>query len=210
MLPAFLITFRESIEAALIISLIMGMAVSLREENKINIIIGGVVSALLCTVAVSAITTNIGYSLEKILNGNNEILYDGLIQIGSGIFILWTIFSLHKYFIISKAHLVKKIKQTLVGHEERNLFMLVFILIFKEGLEVALFLSAVYLTASPADVIIGMVWAILATIILGLIVYKTETKIPVRYAFKITSAILIVISAFFIIKGLMEISEVFL
>lgn len=210
MLPAFLITFREAVEAGLIISLILGMMKSLKGENQAGIVWRGTMTAVLATLLILLGTSILGYRLENILNGRNEILYEGIINIGSGLFILWTAFSLHKFFILSKARIAANLKKTLELNEERSLFWLVFILIFKEGLEVVLFLSSVYLTTRPQDVISGVVLAIISALFFATVVYKTETKIPVWYAYRITGAILIIASGAFIIKGLMEISELFL
>jgi high-affinity iron transporter len=207
MLSAFIITFREAVEAALIISLILGMMKTIRGESQVMIVWRGTITAVLTTLLILLGISVFGYRLENLLTGRNEILYEGVIQIGSAIFLLWTVFSLHKYFILRKGHLVASIKKTLASNEEKSLFWLVFILIFKEGLEVVLFLSSVYLTSKPQEVISGTVLALLSTLFFASIVYKTETKIPVWYAYRITSAILIIASAAFIIKGLMEISE---
>ena len=207
MLSAFIITFREAVEAALIISLILGMMKTIRWESQVMIVWRGTITAVLTTLLILLGISVFGYRLENLLTGRNEILYEGVIQIGSAIFLLWTVFSLHKYFILRKGHLVASIKKTLASNEEKSLFWLVFILIFKEGLEVVLFLSSVYLTSKPQEVISGTVLALLSTLFFASIVYKTETKIPVWYAYRITSAILIIASAAFIIKGLMEISE---
>ena len=156
MLPSFLITIREVIEASLIVATILGILVKLGMKNKIRTVWYATASALGLCLLLLAAASIAGLRIQELYTGRTEELIEGVLMIISALFITWAVFFLHKYFAQYKTHLLSKIKSSVEMGKQSGLFMLVFTAVFREGFEIVLFLSTIYLSSNPGDIFIKL------------------------------------------------------
>ncbi len=208
MLPSFLITFREVIEASLIVATILGILVKLGKTNGIKTVWLASGFAAFLSILLLGIGSLLGLKVQELYIGKVEELIEGILMITSAVFITWAVFFLHKYFSQYKVHLLKKIKETVEKEEQRGLFILVFTAVFREGFEIVLFLSTIYFSSNPQSIFTGFIGGAMGGLIVSLALFTATLRLPVFYAFRMTSILLILFAAGLLMRGVHEFAEV--
>lgn len=208
MLPAFLITFREVIEASLIVATILGILVKLNQTKGIKTVWYATGLATLFSVFLLVGGSLLGLKVQELYSGKTEEMIEGIFMITSAIFITWAVFFLHKYFSKYKVHLLKKIKQTVETEEQKGLFILVFTAVFREGFEIVLFLSTIYLSSNPQNIFTGFVGGTVGGLLVSFALFGATLRMPVYLAFRTTSILLILFAAGLLARGVHEFAEV--
>src|SRR3990167_6722628 len=207
MLPSFLITFREVIEASLIVATILGILIKLKHNKSIRTVWTATLFAIILSVLLLAIGSLFGLKIQEIYSGKIEETIEGILMITSSIFITWAVFFLHKYFARYKVLLIKKIKNSLEGKEQKGLFLLVFTAVFREGFEIVLFLTTIFFSSSPQSIFLGFSGGLIAGLIVSFAFFSATLKLPVYIAFRTTSMLLIFFSAGLLARGVHEFAE---
>lgn len=207
MLPSFLITFREVIEASLIVATILGILVKLKRKESIKTVWLATIYAMSLSVLLLGMGSIAGFKMQEIYSGPTEQLIEGVLMVTSAIFITWAVFFLHNYFGRYKTLLLTKIKSTVEGNQEKGLFGLVFLAVFREGFEVVLFLTTIYLSDNPANIFSGFILGTVTALIVSLGLFMGTLKLPVFYAFRVTSLLLILFAGGLLVRGIHEFAE---
>lgn len=207
MLPAFLITFREVIEASLIVATILGILVKLKQIKGIKTVWMATGSATFVSVLLLGIGSLLGLEVQKIYSGKTEEFIEGLLMIISAVFITYAVFFLHKYFSRYKVRLLQKVKDTVEKEEQRGLFILVFTAVFREGFEIVLFLSTIYFSSNPQQIFTGFAGGLIGGLIISFALFSATLRMPVYYAFRISSILLILFAAGLLARGVHEFAE---
>lgn len=208
MLPAFLITFREVIEASLIVATILGILRRLNQTKGIKAVWFATISAFLFSLFLLLVGSLFGLKVQELYSGRTEELIEGSLMMISALFITWAVFFLHKYFGIYKAHLLQKIKSSVEVEEQRGLFALTFAAVFREGFEIVLFLTTIYFSSSPQSIMSGFFSGAIAALIVSFGLFTATLKLPLFYAFRVTSMLLILFAAGLLARGTHEFAEV--
>lgn len=207
MLPAFLITFREVIEATLIVATILGILVKLNQKQAVKTVWLATLAASIVSILLLGIGSLIGLRVNELFE-EHEPYIEGSLMIVSAVFITWAVFFLHKYFARYKTRLLQKIKTTVEQEEQRGLFALVFTAVFREGFEIVLFLSTVYFSSSPQTIFAGFMFGTAGALLISFGLFTATLRLPVFYAFRITSILLILFAAGLLARGVHEFAEV--
>ena len=123
MIPSLLITFREVIEASLIVATILGILYKLKQTKGIRTVWLATASAALVSIGLLTIGSLAGIEVREMWE-ENETFIEGELMIVSAAFISWAVFFLHKYFAQYKTKLLTKIKKTVENEEQKGLFVL--------------------------------------------------------------------------------------
>jgi len=207
MLPSFLITFREVIEASLIVATILGILTKLGQKKEIKTVWLATAVAALTSAALLAIGSIFGLKVQHLYK-SNEPFIEGSLMIISAIFITWAVFFLHNYFGRYKTHLLQKLQKTAELQQQRGLFVLVFTAVFREGFEIVLFLSTIYFSSNPQDIFGGFVLGATGAILVCFGLFTATIHMPVFYAFRATSILLILFAGNLLSRGTHEFAEV--
>lgn len=208
MLPAFLITFREVIEASLIVATILGILTKLNHRKSIKTVWVATIGAATLSIVLLILGSFAGIKIQELFEGKVEQLFEGTFMVISAIFITWAVFVLHNYFATYKTHLLAKIKQT-VEHpkQQKGLFILAFTAVFREGFEIVLFLSTIFLSDNPVSIFAGFAGGALSGILISIALFTATLRLPVYYAFRTTSVLLILFAAGLLAHGYHEFAE---
>jgi uncharacterized membrane protein len=93
------------------------------------------------------------------------------------------------------------------GDKSIGLFLFVFLMVLREGVETVLILSAVTLNSSELMSFIGTLLGVVVAILFGVMFVKGSVKINLQKFFKVTTAILFLVAGQLVISGLHELSE---
>jgi uncharacterized membrane protein len=111
-------------------------------------------------------------------------------------------------------HLKKEIEQKVESYAERSgsaagwgIFLFVFLMVLREGAELALMLRAVELSSEGLQTWIGTIVGIGAAVAVGLFFFKGTLRIPLQRFFAATSVILMLVAFQLALTGLHELSE---
>jgi uncharacterized membrane protein len=88
-----------------------------------------------------------------------------------------------------------------------GLFLFVFLMILREGVETVLILSAVTLNSTELMSFIGTLSGVIVAILFGVMFVKGSVRINLQKFFRVTTAILFFVAAQLIVSGLHELSE---
>ncbi len=207
MLASFLITFREVIEASLIVATILGVLFKLKQKKEVKTVWLATVTAAIVSIALLGIGSLLGFKVQELYE-EKEALIEGILMMISAIFITWAVFFLHKYLASYKTHFLQKIKSTVEKEEQKGLFVLVFTAVFREGVEIVLFLSTIYFSSNPQSVFTGFAIGVFFALLISFGLFTATFRLPVDIAFRITNILLILFAAGLLARGVHEFAEV--
>tara|TARA_B110000259_G_scaffold186265_1_gene237077 strand:+ start:245 stop:1189 length:945 start_codon:yes stop_codon:yes gene_type:complete len=197
----FIITFRECLEACLIV----GIIYTLLEKNNLKKEIGqlwlGVLSAIAASIVV-AISLN---SLkESIGNASLHALFEAISMYITAILLWYVIFWLSKH-VSSKSGMETKTKQA-AASAGLGIFFVVFFAILREGFETALFLMGSFSMTGTFSYL-GFFGGMIIAILIGYGIVIQGRKINLRLFFQGTTFMLVIFASGMVAYGTHEMEE---
>ena len=197
----FIITFRECLEACLIV----GIIYTLLEKNNLKKEIGqlwlGVLSAIAASVVV-AISLN---SLkESIGNASLHALFEAVSMYITAILLWYVIFWLSKH-VSNKSGMETKTKQA-AASAGLGIFLVVFFAILREGFETALFLMGSFSMTGTFSYL-GFFGGMIIAILIGYGIVIQGRKINLRLFFQGTTFMLVMFASGMVAYGTHEMEE---
>jgi high-affinity iron transporter len=203
MFPSLLLSLREGIEAALIIGIIIGALNKLGQEELKSVVWRGVGIA----VALSFIF-GLGLNLlEMEFSGQFEEVFEGLAMLLAAAILTWMILWMQSRGSEIQRDLEVKTAHATLNRGGSALFILAFLAVFREGVELALFLMAARLASDPISVLIGAALGLSAAILLGWILFTTTRRLNLRQFFQTTNFLLLFFAAGLVAHGIHELNE---
>src|SRR3989338_7473407 len=201
MIASFLITFRETLETALIVGIILSYLVKTKQSKYNNVVYIGIAFGLIASVIGALLFIN----LTGGFTGKTEIIFEGLTML-FGAFLLTTMI----FWMMRQKHIAieleKKVGEQISGASKFGLFLLVFVSVFREGIETVIFLGAASFVSANNN-LTGALIRIVAAIFLGYIIFVGSIKINLKKFFNITSILLILFAAGLVAHGIHELQE---
>jgi len=199
----FLVTFRETLEAALIVGIVYTCLDKAGNTTEKKYLWWGVASALLASIIV-------GLGLEAIRSSLDSeaytALFEGLMMYAAGSCLIYMIIWMSRNTQIAK-ELTNKTQAALATTQAGwGIFMLVFFAIIREGFETAVFLFASD-TMQGATNYVSALGGILVASVLGFLIFQQGRKIPLKNFFNVSSALLIFLAAGMFAYGTHELEE---
>jgi len=186
---AFIIAFREGMEAFLIVGITLGFLKKLALERLTIYLWSGVGLGLLSSVVL-------GFVLSVVIDGfeSEALQYNiSLIVLAIAIVLLsYMIFWMQSSF--GEGALAHKMQRA--SNHKVVIFLLIFSAIFREGLETVIFSFALMMNGSEVqDVSLGLLGGfILSAIIIGLL-FKSSINLPIKQFFRYSSYLIMLIVA---------------
>ena len=201
MLSAFLIALREGVEAALVVGIILVYLSRTGRSHLARFVWFGVAAAAALSLAVA-----IALQRWQI----NEDGFEGLLMLVAAFFVITMIVWMNRV----ARHLKNEIEQKVEAYAARagdaagwGLFLFVFLMVVREGAELALILRAVELSSAGLQTWIGTALGIAGAVAVGLFFFKGTLRVPLSRFFAVTSGILMLVAFQLAITGLHELSE---
>jgi high-affinity iron transporter len=198
MFESFLVVFRESLEAALIV----GIVCAFLKRNKLTKIYPLVLTSIAAAVGASLFGAYLFSLLENGFTGLAEQVFEGITMILAALFLSYMIIWLYQ-----QKNPKTSIEEKLLKNSSRaGLFFLVFFAILREGIETVLFLNAISFNATG-----GTLWGAFAglfiALVIGYLLFVVEIKLPVKRFFQVSSVLLILFAAGLLAHGIHEFQE---
>ena len=207
MFAPFLITFREVVEASLIVATMIGILRKLNANNGIKTVWVAAGSAATLSILLLGLGSLLGIKVQELYE-EKEAIIEGILMVVSAIFITWAVFFLHNYFGKYKTRLLQKMQSTIAADEKQALFVLAFTAVFREGIEIVLFLSTIYFSSSPGQVFTGFSLGAALGLLVAFGLFTATIRLPLLYAFRATSMLLILFAGGMLARGIHEFAEI--
>ena len=208
---ALLITLREGIEAALIVSILLAYLRQLGRMDRARSILWGVLAAVAVSVAVAGVL----FALAAEFSGVGEQIFEGVTTLVAVSVLTWMIFWMRRQGGKVKGEIQHKVDDALAGGGAA-MGAVAFAVVVREGIETALFLfGATQATratqgtgggGSLPGVLGGLIGLSLAAA-LGYLLFKGSVKLNLRTFFTYTGGIILVVSAGLFAFSLSELQE---
>ena len=199
MIPTFVITLREGVEAALVIAIAVAYV---KRIGRLDLM-PAVYRALLTAVVASFIAA---WGFAKI--NLNDDAYEGWVLLVSAAFVLSMVIWMNRHGVHVKTEIETGLqKGTSSARAGWGVFLFVFLMIFREGVETVLLLAALRLDTSGILEALGAVLGIGLAVVFGVSFVRGTIRVNLKQFFRMTTVILMVVVAQLTITGLHELSE---
>jgi high-affinity iron transporter len=201
LLSAFLIALREGVEAALVVGIVLVYLARTSRTYLSRFVWTGVSAAVALSLAVAIVLERFNISDDG---------FEGLMYLVAAFFVVTMIVWMNRV----ARHLRQDIEQKVEKYAERagsaagwGIGLFVFLMVLREGVELALILRAVELSTEGLQTWIGTIAGIAAAVAVGVFFFKGSLKVPLHRFFAVTSTILILVAIQLAVTGLHELSE---
>lgn len=191
MLATAVIVFREVLEAALVIAVVLGASRGIAKRN------GWVLAGIVLGALGAAVVAAFAGAIAETFAGSGQAILDAVILLLAVLMLAW-----HNIWMSGHgrklAGEIKKIGAEVQAGNKTLLALLIicFTAVLREGSEVVLFLFAIIASGGTEHgMVIGGFAGLLAGIVVGALLYRSLLFIPIRYFFTVTGWLILLLTA---------------
>jgi high-affinity iron transporter len=202
-----LISLREGIEAALIVSILLAYLKQIDQADKQHLVWWGAGLAVVMSIITGTVIFAVGAEFE----GKAEEVFEGLVTLAAVGVLTWMIFWMRRQGARVKSELQERVDSALLTGGFA-LAALAFIAVLREGVETALFIFAAAKgtaveSSGVAAQLVGATLGLALAVVLGVLIYRGGIRMNLRTFFRVTGALLIVVAAGLFAFSLHELQE---
>jgi high-affinity iron transporter len=202
MIGQFLLAFREGLEAALIVAIVLTY---LKRTGR-GLLSRYVNYGICLAIATALVSGAFVWFTYGILTGPAKALFEGVAAFLAVIVLTSMIYWMATRGRELKAEIEKRVETITTLGTALALTFFSFIIVFREGLETVLFLTP-FLLADPANTFGGATLGIMASVLFAYLVFMAGMKINIRRVFYYTSLLLVFLAGGLAGYGTHEILE---
>lgn len=198
MLEALTVTLREGVEAALIVGITLAYLSKIQRSDLGRVVYAALVAAFFSSIGVAVILSRTQF---------NQDIFEGVVMLVAAFFVLTMIWFMGRAAKKLKGEIESKVGALASGGRSFGLFVFVFLMVFREGVETVLVLAGLKFNTTELLTLMGTIAGILLAIVFGVIFVKGSVRINLQRFFRVTTVILIFVAVQLVIAGLHELSE---
>ena len=198
MLQAFIITLREGVEASLIVGIIFAYLGKIGRPELKRTVFWALSSAVAASVLGAVVLSRLQF---------NPDIFEGWVMLVAACFTGSMIWFMNKTARSMKGEIEAKIARATAGTSRFGLFLLVFLLVLREGVETVLILAAVSLNSTELLSFTGTMLGVAVAVVFGVMFVRGSLKINLQRFFRVTTIILYFVTFQLLVSGLHELSE---
>ena len=203
MLFSFLVTLREGIEIALVVTILLGYLRNIDQKRHFREVWTG-------AIAAGVLSLGAGVALEitsRELSGRVLEAFEGFTMLFAVIVLTWMVFWMKRQSAGISLALRHRIDSALSRGSVMALALLAFSAVAREGLETTLFLFAGSTNASGTEFVAGGLLGFAIAGVAGVVLYYGAARLPLRQFFLATGVIVVVLAAGMLANSLAELHE---
>ena len=199
MLQTFIIALREGVEAALVVAIAIAYLKKIDRRDLLSSVYRAFVAAVFASFLVA---------IPLALVNVNQDRYEGWLLVVSAVFVLSMVVWMNRHAKALKGQIETRLQQETRSDASRwGIFLFVFLMVFREGVETVLMLNGLRFDTSGIMALLGTVLGLGLAVLFGVSFVRGTIRINLRSFFRITTAILLVVVFQLAITGLHELSE---
>jgi high-affinity iron transporter len=203
MVSSFLLSLREGVEAALIIGIVLGVLNRLKRPQLRTIVWRGALAAAALAALVAILLALAGAKMED----RAEQIFEGVTTLVAAGVLTWMVFWMQHRGANFKGELEADAGRAAAGQGATALFALAFFAVFREGLELALFLVAAQMSQGGLPTLLGALLGLAAAGALGWLLLTSTHRLNLKRFFQVTNILLIFFAAGLVGYGVHELNE---
>ena len=204
MLESFLVTSRETLEASLVVGIVLAYLKRTNNLNYRKTVYYGIIFGIITSILAAFIFTIFAGGFE----GKAEQVFEAVTML-VGAFLLTTMV----FWMMKQRHISSEIESKVDIHLQSTqplfshlgIFMLIFVAIIREGVETVIFLNAINY-ASGIN-FLGGTLGIIAAIVVGYLFFVGAKKINLKRFFNVSSILLMLFAAGLVAHGFHDFEE---
>lgn len=201
MFASFLITFRESLEAALVVGIVLAFLARSKQTRYNNIVYTAVAAGIIASIFGALLFNRLAGGFE----GQAEMVFEGVVMlVGAALLTTMILWMMRQKHIAEEIE--KRVSHELTQTHRFGLFLVVFVAVLREGIETVIFLGAVQFAADGGN-LVGALAGIVGAIVLAFVLFVGSMRINVKRFFDVTSILLILFAAGLVAYGVHELQE---
>ena len=197
MVESLLILFRETLEAALVVAIVLAYLRQLGRQDMFTAVWVGVGGAVAVSVAAGVLLSAVFGGLE----GSARMLAFGAVSFAAAGVLTWMIFWMRRQARHIGGELRSQVDAAVMTGSTFGVAALAFFAVAREGLETVLFLLAAATDGFDSGTVLGGLAGVVIASTLGYLVYRGGRTIPLSTFFRLTGFALIVFAAGLAAKG---------
>jgi high-affinity iron transporter len=201
MIPSLIITFRETLEAALVVGIVLSFLSRTRQQQYRTVVYVGVFAGIVGSLLGAVLFT----ALAGGFTGRAEESFEGVTMLVGALLLTTMIL-----WMLRQRHIAKELESKVAAEVAQanrfGLFSLVFFAVLREGIETVIFLGAAS-AASTSNSVLGALAGIAGAVLLGYAMFVGSRKIDIKTFFRVTSVLLILFAAGLVAQGVHELQE---
>lgn len=197
----FIISFRESLEAALIVGIILTVLIRNGRKDLLSTVWLSIAASLVASVALGLVIYGV---IERQGSEAMQALLEGVLMYITAGLLIYVIFWMKKNMV--NHEVIAGQVNAAAGSGRWSIFLLVFFAILREGFETAIFLVA----STSVDghfSYIGFFTGILLAVLIGYMIVAQGRKVQLKKFFSATSLLLVFFAAGMVAYGTHELYE---
>jgi high-affinity iron transporter len=202
MFQTFVITLREGVEASLVIAIAVAYLRKAGRPDLLPAVYRALITAVIACFLGAWAFSRINY---------DEDAYEGWILLVSAVFVFSMVIWMNRHGKHMKTEIETRLQNNRLDATPSGgswgIFLFVFLMIFREGVETVLLLAAVRLNTSGVLQGLGAILGIVLAVLFGVSFVRGTIRVNIRQFFQMTTVILMVIVVQLLITGLHELSE---
>lgn len=200
MIASFMITFRETLEAALVVGIVWSYLVRTDNRAYLGLVVKGVVGGIAASILGAWLFQTVAGGFE----GRSEEIFEGITMlIGATLLTSMILWMMTRN---ASRELEEGVAQAVGKASRVAVFFLVFFSILREGIETVLFLSSASIL-SGNNVLAGSILGIAIASMVGWLFFKGAMQLNLKTVFNVSSVLLILFAAGLFAHGVHELQE---
>ena len=199
MLQALIVTLREGVEAALIVGITLAYLSKINRPDLRKTVYAGLIAAFLGSIAGAVVLSRFPEF--------NEDKFEGWVMLIAAFFVITMVIFMMRAGRKMKGEIESKVGSLTDAGSSWGLFLFVFLMVFREGVETVLILKGVTLDTSDLLSFMGTLLGVALAVVFGVMFVKGSVRINLQKFFRVTSVILFFIAFELVVSGLHELSE---
>ena len=191
MFAGILITLREGLEAFLVVGILLGILSKMQQNDKKKYIWWGSGAAIAISVLIAYLIQLLSIGFE----GTNAEVFEIVVAAVAIAILSYMVLWMNKQSKNLKSNFQKQISSALKQNQMWGLVLLAFVTIIREGIETALFLTAVNSSAKGSGLMLGAFVGLIIAALLSFLLVKAAIRLNLRLFFLITGSMVVVIAA---------------
>src|SRR5512133_1879696 len=198
MLEALIVTLREGVEAALIVGITLAYINKIGRPELRKPVYFALAAAAIGSIGVAVLLSRLQF---------NQDIFEGWVMLVAAGFVVTMIVFMMRTGRKLKGEIEGKVSSLAASSSRLGLFLFVFLMVLREGVETVLILSAVSLNSSELLSFLGPLLGVALAVVFGVTFVKGSVRVNLQKFFKVTTVILFFVAFQLLISGLHELSE---
>lgn len=203
MIASLLIMLREGLEAALLVGIILGYLKRIDAEDHSKWVWGGVGLGVIASLASAYLFQFVAGGFS----GRTEEIFEGLIMLLAVGILTYMLIWMHNQSRELGQKMERKIQTAIDQRKLYGLVTLAFFSVFREGIEVVLFMSASLQRTDAQSALIGALIGLALAMLIGYGLFRTSRRLSLHSFFRYTTLLLVFIAAGLFSYGIHELQE---